>query len=227
MGALLHTVFFPSEGSKALKYCLSSAPMHPPERGYTLVCCCSVSPNWHCAGAWHRPCRTGASLGAPHPSQAAPSPSVGAGTPILRGVPVSPSRFWRPTLSSRGSQSTSPGSQEPGGALRDGWGSPGGAGAAPAAPCAQRPVAPAVPARCRCGGTSAEVPGSGVAAGLRRAGGLPTSSAGSPPCGDPSAAGPLRGGSVPAAAAPRGPPWLAARLYHAVRRGPAAASPPL
>lgn len=28
-------VFFPSEGSKALKYCLSSVPIHPPKRGYT------------------------------------------------------------------------------------------------------------------------------------------------------------------------------------------------
>lgn len=44
MGALLHTGFFPSEGSKALKYCLSSAPMHPPERGITLFAVAQFPP---------------------------------------------------------------------------------------------------------------------------------------------------------------------------------------
>lgn len=47
--------FFPNEGSKALKYSLSSVQIHPPEQGgYALaVCCPSVPSKWHCLGAWH------------------------------------------------------------------------------------------------------------------------------------------------------------------------------
>lgn len=91
--------FFPSKGSKALKYPLSSVPMHPPKRGLCTVCCCSVPPKWHCLGARHWLCREGTCLGAPQPSQTPLSPPLGTGTPCTHMLWECPS-FTEPVLAS-------------------------------------------------------------------------------------------------------------------------------